>query len=72
MLFGAAYILWMLRRVVFGQPSFAIADATDLTAREIVIFAPLAVLVVAIGVYWDLLLQYTNPFSTALAKIVGA
>ncbi len=71
-LFGAAYILWMLRRVVFGQPSFSIADATDLTAREILIFAPLFVLVVAIGVYWDLLLQYTNPFSTALAKIVGA
>jgi NADH-quinone oxidoreductase subunit M len=71
-LFGAAYILWMLRRVVFGQPSFSIADTTDLTAREMTVFAPLVALVVAVGVYWNLLLQYTNPFSVALSRIVGS
>jgi len=71
-LFGAAYILWMLRRVVFGQPSFAIADATDLDVLEVGVLVPLAFFTVAIGIYWDLLLRFTDPFSTALAKLLGA
>ncbi len=70
-LFGAAYILYMLQRVVLGQPSYIVADQPDATPRDILTVAPLVVLIVVIGVYWNALLQYTDPAMTALAKVVG-
>jgi len=70
-LLGAAYILWMLQRVVFGQPSYAVADHPDATLREVAVVAPLVVLIVVIGLYWTALLQFTDPAMTVLAKIVG-
>lgn len=49
---GAAYMLWMLQRVAFGQARTEAAKTlTDLNAREMLTIAPLAIAVVAIGVY---------------------
>lgn len=71
-LLGAAYMLWMLQRVVLGTPSHLVADQPDATLREVLTVAPLVVLVVVIGVYWTALLQYVDPAVTALAKALGA
>ena len=71
-LLGGAYMLWLMQRFIFGKPSPAIEGQPDITARETTTVAPLAVLVVAIGVFWVLLLQYTNPIATMLQKIVRA
>ncbi|MCB9964294.1 MAG: NADH-quinone oxidoreductase subunit M [Rhodospirillales bacterium] len=52
MVLGAAYMLLLYRRVVFGPADNK--DATemkDLEPREVLILAPLAVLVILIGVY---------------------
>lgn len=55
---GAAYMLWMLQRVAFGQPrTEAAKNLTDLDVRELITVAPLAVAVVAIGVYPGPLLE---------------
>ena len=70
-LFGAAYILWMIQRVVLGQPSHAIADASDATPRELCVAGPLVFLTIAVGLNWNLLLQYTDPAARLLARIVG-
>ncbi len=70
-LLGAAYLLWMIQRVVLGQPSYVIADCRDATVREIFVVAPLVVLIIAIGLDWNLLLQFTDPVSRVLAKVVG-
>ena len=70
-LLGAAYILWMIQRVVLGQPSHAIADAGDASPRELLVAAPLVILTIAIGLNWDLLLRYVDPAARALARIVG-
>ncbi len=70
-LFGAAYMLWMLQRVVFGQPSPIVADQPDMSGREAITIAPLVVLTVVIGIYWSSLLQYTDPVMQALSKVVG-
>jgi NADH-quinone oxidoreductase subunit M len=70
-LLGAAYLLWMIQRVVLGQPSYVIADCRDATVREVSVVAPLVVLIIAIGLDWSLLLQFTDPFSRVLAKVVG-
>ncbi len=49
---GAAYMLWLYRRVFYGPSAHADAAAmTDLTCREYFMFVPLIVLVVWMGIY---------------------
>ena len=71
-LLGAAYILWMLQRVVFGQPSALVSGQPDASTREVLSVVPLVVLIVVMGVYWSALLAYVNPAVTALAQSLGA
>ena len=55
---GAAYMLWMLQRVAFGQPrTEAASKLTDLSVRELVTVTPLAVAVIFVGVYPGPLLE---------------
>ena len=65
-LLAAAYMLWMVQRVILGTPSMAVENITDLTAREVWILAPLVVLTVVVGVWWGSLLQYVDPAVKAL------
>jgi NADH-quinone oxidoreductase subunit M len=52
LILGAAYTLWMYKRVVFGAVANPhVAELSDLTAREFLIFALLAACVLAMGVY---------------------
>ena len=71
-LLGAAYMLWMIQRVVMGQPSYVIADCPDASPREIFLVTPLVVLIVAIGLNWNLLLQYCDPAARVLVKVMGS
>jgi NADH-quinone oxidoreductase subunit M len=71
-LLGAAYMLWMLQRVIYGEPSRIVTGQPDANLREIVTVTPLIVLIVVIGVYWTALLQYVNPAVTALVQAMGA
>jgi len=49
---GAAYMLYLYRRVVFGELKFAdVAAMPDLSAREIALLAPIAAVVLWMGVY---------------------
>ena len=49
---AAAYMLWMLQRVVLGQASTkAAALLQDLSARETLTLVPLAIIVFLVGVY---------------------
>jgi NADH-quinone oxidoreductase subunit M len=52
LILSACYALWLYRQVIFGvldKPS--LAHILDLSAREIVTFAPLVVLTIVFGVY---------------------
>jgi len=52
LIFGAAYTLWMYKRVIFGAVANPhVAELTDLTPREKAIFAILAVTVLGMGLY---------------------
>ncbi|MDR3214539.1 MAG: NADH-quinone oxidoreductase subunit M [Azoarcus sp.] len=52
LILGAAYTLWMYKRVVFGAVSNEnVAKLTDIDAREFFFLALLAVCVLAMGVY---------------------
>lgn len=49
---GPAYMLWLYRRVVFGElTKDELKDILDLEPREIAIFAPMIVLVMVLGIY---------------------
>ncbi len=49
---GAAYMLWLYRRVIFGKLEREdLMDITDLNRREIAIFAPMVAVVLWIGIY---------------------
>ena len=55
---GAAYMLWMLQRVAFGQPrTEAARQLKDLNFRELLTVTPLAIAVIAVGVYPGPLLE---------------
>lgn len=52
MVLGAAYMLWLYRRVAFGEIVHADVQAMpDLWAREFVFFIPLSLMVLWIGIY---------------------
>jgi NADH-quinone oxidoreductase subunit M len=52
LVFGAAYTLWMYKRVVFGPVgSKAVAQLDDINSREILVLALLALAVLIFGIY---------------------
>ncbi len=52
LIFGAAYSLWMVKRVVFGAITHDhVAKLTDLNTREFFMLGILAIAVIAMGVY---------------------
>ena len=52
LILGAAYMLYLYRRVVFGVlPKDSLKAILDMSPREIAVFAPLVVLVIWMGVY---------------------
>ena len=52
LIFGAAYTLWMYKRVVFGPVNNPhVAEMRDLNKREFLLMAVLAVCVLVMGVY---------------------
>lgn len=71
-LLGAAYMLWLLQRMIFGAPSEAVEKCSDINVREISTVLPLGILAVVIGVVWFVLLNFTDPFATTLSKLVGS
>ncbi|MBD3610688.1 MAG: NADH-quinone oxidoreductase subunit M [Gammaproteobacteria bacterium] len=62
LILGAAYTLWMVKRVFFGDiANDNVADLKDLTTREFTILAILAVAVLGLGVYPAPLLEVMGP-----------
>ena len=67
LIFGAAYTLWMIKRVFYGEVTNEnVAALKDLNKREFLILATLALLVLALGVYPQPLTDMTNASVTQL------
>jgi NADH-quinone oxidoreductase subunit M len=59
---GAVYMLWMYRRVIFGPlKNPANEKLIDLNGRELVLLAPIVILIVLMGVYPRPFLQRIEP-----------
>lgn len=60
-IFGAAYMLWLYKRVVFGKiTNREVERLSDMDTREWAMFLPLIVLVLLLGIYPSFLTDYLN------------
>jgi NADH-quinone oxidoreductase subunit M len=74
MMLGAAYLLWMFQRVVFGDVSDFLRGLghhlRDMDRNEVLTLAPLAVLTLVFGIFPGLLLNlFTVPVNEFLASV---
>jgi NADH-quinone oxidoreductase subunit M len=68
LIFGAAYSLWMVKRVVFGAiANHHVDELTDLNKREFFMFAVLAIAVIAMGLYPA---PFTDTMQTSVADLL--
>ncbi len=66
-IFSACYALWLYRRVVFGDLIKAsLKTIEDMDTRERLIFAPLIVMTILLGVYPSLITDIISPSTEAL------
>ncbi len=68
LIFGAAYTLWMYKRVVFGEVANASVQAlSDINRREFALLAVLAAAVLAMGIYPK---PFTDPMHASVNKLI--
>jgi NADH-quinone oxidoreductase subunit M len=70
-LLAAAYMLWMVLRVVLGTPSDVVRGLPDASPRELAVLAPLVAFTLVVGVSWSSLLGFVDPAVKALVALVG-
>jgi NADH-quinone oxidoreductase subunit M len=66
----AAYMLWTLQRVFLGQPNEKWASLPDINGRELFTLVPLAIVVLALGIYPSLLLDLMTSSLNHLVEVV--
>lgn len=67
LIFGAAYTLWMVKRVFYGEVANKhVAELKDLNKREFLILSVLAVMVLGFGLYPAPITELTNASVTQL------
>jgi len=70
-LLAAAYMLWMVLRVVLGTPSDVVRGLPDASPRELTALAPLIALTLIVGLSWSSLLSFVDPAVKALVAALG-
>jgi len=72
LIFGAAYTLWMIKRVYFGEiANDHVRDLTDINAREYLLLAVLAICTLAMGLYPKPFTDVMHVSVTELIRHVG-
>jgi len=68
MVLGAAYMLYLYRRVIFGKlVREDLLGILDMNAREVAVFAPLIAVVLWMGIYPD---TFLGPMHASVAKLI--
>ena len=72
LILGAAYTLWMVKRVVFGEVrSEGVAALSDINAREVVVLTSLALAVLALGLWPAPLIEVMDASIGNLVQHIG-
>lgn len=70
-IFAAVYMLYMLRKVLFGKvESEKVQQLKDISLRERLVLTPLVVLMVAIGLYASVFLRSIQPVADSIVQKV--
>jgi NADH-quinone oxidoreductase subunit M len=69
-LLGAGYMLWTLQRVFLGSLPEKWNQLTDLDAREYIMFIPLVLIIIFLGVYPSPMLNLMNSSINAIVDVV--
>jgi NADH-quinone oxidoreductase subunit M len=66
---GAAYALWLYRKIIFGElTKEALKAILDMNRRELVVFLPLVLLTLWMGIYPG---SFLDPMAPTIDKLVG-
>ncbi len=69
LILGAAYALWLYRKIIFGElTKDSLKGILDMNRREIAIFLPLVLLTIWMGVYPN---SFLDPMAPAVDKLIG-
>ena len=72
LILGAAYTLWMVKRVYFGEATHEhVRELTDINGREFAILAILAICTLAMGLYPKPFTDVMHVSVTELIRHVG-
>jgi NADH-quinone oxidoreductase subunit M len=70
LIIGAAYTLWMVKRVFWGQvTNDKVAQLKDLSLREFLIFSVIAIMIVLIGIYPQPLIEVIAKSSESVLQL---
>jgi len=70
-IFAAVYLLWMYKKVVFGEVTNRRLDTiTDLNLREKIVLVPIFVFIIWIGIYPSTFLEISDRTSEKIIKLV--
>ncbi len=72
--FAAGYLLWLYQRTAFGTPTeeFAEEDIPDVTIPEWIAWVPMLALILAIGIYPNIVFRVTDGQLTSVAQQVAS
>lgn len=70
-LLGAGYMLWTFQRIYLGTLKDKWKNLTDLTFREYCMLVPLTIIVIVIGVYPSVILQFMTTSVNAMVKFMA-
>jgi NADH-quinone oxidoreductase subunit M len=69
LILGVAYALWLYRKIMFGElTKDSLKAILDMNRREVVVFLPLVVLALWMGVYPS---SFLDPMAPSVDKLVG-
>jgi NADH-quinone oxidoreductase subunit M len=69
LILGAAYALWLYRKIIFGElTKESLKAILDMNRREIAVFLPLVLITVWMGVYPN---SFLDPMGPAVDKLIG-
>jgi NADH-quinone oxidoreductase subunit M len=71
LLIGAAYLLWMFKRMFFGEASEEVKKYTDMNAREVFYMLPLCICVIAFGIFPSPILNIMKASVQQLVDLLG-
>jgi len=72
LLIGAAYLLWMFKRMFYGEVIDSVKGYTDMNGREIFYMLPLCVAVILFGIYPTPVLDMMKASVGDLVRLLGS